>query len=589
MITTDTISELLKTHFGFSSFRPNQERIIQDILDGKDVLTIMPTGGGKSVCFQLPALALPGTAIVISPLIALMKDQVDALLANGISAAYYNSSQEVKIQNQTLQKLQAGDLKLLYVAPESLQNLMPYFSAIEISMIAVDEAHCISSWGHDFRPAYTQLGYLKKQFPQKPIAAFTATADRATQQDILTQLNISEAEVHLASFDRKNLYLEVRPGNNRIHQILKFLDSKPRESGIIYCLSRKSTEIVADKLNKSGYVAKSYHAGLTADERNDIQENFINDKIPIIVATIAFGMGIDKSNVRWVIHYNMPKNIEGYYQEIGRGGRDGLPAHNILFYSYADAVQLRKFTEGASNAEYQIAKLNRMQQFAEALSCRRIALLNYFGEHLTENCNNCDVCDSPPHYFDGTLLAKKVCSAVARLNEQESTGMIIDVLRGAQNAQVLEKGYEKIKTYGIVKDVSWLDLQQYIIQMINQGILEIRFHEKGRLVLTPLAHEILFQHKNVRLATLIKKEEEVPVEKVDTYSDSDLFQKLRELRSVIAKEEKVPAYIIFSDASLRDMELKRPTNKTAFKEVLGVGKVKQEKYAKRFTEVILNH
>ncbi|MFA7447095.1 MAG: DNA helicase RecQ [Weeksellaceae bacterium] len=589
MITTDTISELLKTHFGYSSFRPNQERIIQDILGGKDVLTIMPTGGGKSVCFQLPALALSGTAIVISPLIALMKDQVDALLANGISAAYYNSSQEVQVQNLTLQKLQAGELKLLYVAPESLQNLMSYISAIEISMIAVDEAHCISSWGHDFRPAYTQLGHLKKQFPQKPIAAFTATADRATQQDILAQLNISDAEVHLASFDRKNLYLEVRPGNNRINQILKFLDSKPRESGIIYCLSRKSTEIVADKLNKSGYVAKSYHAGLTSDERNTIQENFINDKIPIIVATIAFGMGIDKSNVRWVIHYNMPKNIEGYYQEIGRGGRDGLPAHNILFYSYADVVQLRKFTEGASNAEYQVAKLNRMQQFAEALSCRRIALLNYFGEHLTENCNNCDVCDSPPHYFDGTLLAKKVCSAVARLNEQESTGMIIDVLRGAQNAHVLEKGYEKIKTYGIVKDVSWLDLQQYIIQMINQGILEIRFHEKGRLVLTPLAHEILFQHKNVRLATLIKKEDEVPEEKVEIYSDSDLFQKLRELRSAIAKEEKVPAYIIFSDASLRDMELKRPTNKTTFKEVLGVGKVKQEKYAKRFTDVILNH
>ncbi|HUH28450.1 ATP-dependent DNA helicase RecQ, partial [Gelidibacter sp.] len=391
MIRTDTTLELLKTHFGYSTFRPNQDRIVNDIINGNDVLTIMPTGGGKSVCFQLPALALPGTAIVISPLIALMKDQVDALLTNGISAAYYNSSQEVSVQHETLRKLQAGDLKLIYVAPESLQNLSPYFSEIEISLIAVDEAHCISSWGHDFRPAYTQLGHLKKQFPNKPIAAFTATADGATQQDILTQLKIYDAEVHLSSFDRKNLYLEVRPGNDRITQIIRFLKTRPDESGIIYCLSRKSTQEVTTKLNKSGFKAKAYHAGLTAEKRNSIQESFINDATPIIVATIAFGMGIDKSNVRWVIHYNMPKNIEGYYQEIGRGGRDGLPAYNILFYSYADVVQLRKFTENASNAEYQIAKLNRMQQFAEALSCRRIALLNYFGEHHTENCNNCDV------------------------------------------------------------------------------------------------------------------------------------------------------------------------------------------------------
>jgi len=415
MITTDTTLNLLKTHFGYSRFRRNQESIINDILSGNDVLTIMPTGGGKSLCFQLPALVFSGTTIVISPLIALMKDQVDALLANGIAAAYYNSSQEPNTQNETLKILQRGELKLFYVAPESLQNLIRYFSVINISLIAVDEAHCISSWGHDFRPAYTQLGNLKMQFPNTPIAAFTATADSATQQDIVKQLNIPEAKVHLSSFDRKNLYLEVRPGNNRIKQILKFLDLRPDESGIIYCLSRKSTEKLASKLNSNGFKAKAYHAGLSAEKRSTIQESFINDNTPIIVATIAFGMGIDKSNVRWVIHYNMPKNIEGYYQEIGRSGRDGLPADNLLFYSYADVVQLRKFTQGSSNEEYQIAKLNRMQQFAEALSCRRIALLNYFGEHFTENCGNCDICNTPPNYFDGTMLAKKVCSAVSRL------------------------------------------------------------------------------------------------------------------------------------------------------------------------------
>ncbi|MBO3099968.1 DNA helicase RecQ [Gelidibacter pelagius] len=586
MITTDTTLELLKTHFGYRTFRPNQEQIVNDIINGNDVLTIMPTGGGKSVCFQLPALALPGTAIVISPLIALMKDQVDALLTNGISAAYYNSSQEVSVQNDILKQLQDGDLKLIYVAPESLQNLSQYFSEIEISLIAVDEAHCISSWGHDFRPAYTQLGYLKKQFPNKPIAAFTATADGATQQDIITQLNILDAKVHLSSFDRENLYLEVRPGNDRINQIIRFLKTRPDESGIIYCLSRKSTQEVTAKLKKSGFKAKAYHAGLSADQRNSIQESFINDVTPIIVATIAFGMGIDKSNVRWVIHYNMPKNIEGYYQEIGRGGRDGLPAYNILFYSYADVVQLRRFTENASNADYQIAKLNRMQQFAEALSCRRIALLNYFGEHHTENCNNCDVCKSPPRYFDGTILTKKVCSAVYRLKEQESTGMVIDVLRGAQNAQVMGKGYQNIKTYGILHDMSWLDLQQYIIQMLNQGILEIRFHENGRLVLTPLANAILFDDRPVRLATPRKQVQATKSDRIKHTTGSKLFQRLRELRSAIAKEAKVPAYVVFSDATLKDMEARRPKTKSEFKEVLGVGKVKAERYSRYFLSAI---
>jgi ATP-dependent DNA helicase RecQ len=586
MIAQDSIHSLLKTHFGYDSFKPNQEQIVNDILAGKDVLAIMPTGGGKSLCFQLPSLVLEGTTIVISPLIALMKDQVDALQANGIASAFYNSSQQQDVQNDILSKLTKGELQLLYVAPESLTNLSSYLSELKISLIAVDEAHCISSWGHDFRPAYTQLGYLKKQFPKTPIAAFTATADKATQADIITQLQIPKASVHLASFDRKNLYLEVRPGTTRINQILKFLKSRLSESGIVYCLSRKSTEMLAKKLNSNGFEAKAYHAGLSSEDRNLIQEDFINDRVPIIVATIAFGMGIDKSNVRWVIHYNMPKNIEGYYQEIGRSGRDGLPAYNLLFYSFADVIQLRQFAQGTSNETYQIAKLERMQQFAEALSCRRVALLNYFGEHLTENCGNCDICKAPPNYFDGTILTKKVCSAVSRLNEMEALGMVVDVLRGSQNAQVFDKGYQNIKTYGAAKEYSWLDLQQYCIQMINQGILEIRFHENGRLLLTPLAKKILFEDKKVRLADIQKTVVEIKKERSKKKSKGGLFEQLRQLRATIATEENVPAYIVFSDASLKDMEAKKPLTEAEFSDILGVGQAKQDKYAKRFLEVI---
>ncbi|MEO9257926.1 MAG: DNA helicase RecQ, partial [Crocinitomicaceae bacterium] len=547
MITTENILSNLKTYFGYDSFRLNQEKIITDILDKKNVLAIMPTGGGKSICFQLPALLLEGTAIVISPLIALMKDQVDALRANGIEADFYNSSQEQSIQNKVLSKLTKGELKLLYLAPESLPLLQNYLNEIKISLVAIDEAHCISSWGHDFRPAYTQLGTLKTLFPSSPIVAFTATADYATQDDILNQLNIPDAEKHLASFDRKNLYLEVRPGTDRLKQILTFLDARPDESGIIYCLSRKATETVAQKLKDKGYKVKTYHAGMLASDRTKVQEDFVNDRTPIVVATIAFGMGIDKSNVRWVIHYNMPKNIESYYQEIGRGGRDGLPAQALLFYSFADVMQLRQFLKGTSTEEFQLAKLERMQQFSEALSCRRIALLGYFGEHVTENCGNCDICKTPPNYFDGTLLAQKVCSAVARLKEQEALGMLVDVLRGAKNTAVFAKGYQEIKTYGQAKDVAWNDLQQYIIQMINQGILEVRFHENGRLLLTPLANKILFEGKHVQLANLQAKEEVAKKErstKTKKTKSSGLFEKLRQLRHQIATEENMPAYIV---------------------------------------------
>ena len=585
-----SIHNLLKTHFGYDTFRPNQLEIIEHVLSGKDTLAIMPTGGGKSLCYQLPALAQDGVAIVISPLIALMKDQVDALIGNGVSAAFYNSSQPQEIQQETLERLMAGQLKLLYVAPESIWGISNYLVKNTISLIAVDEAHCISSWGHDFRPAYTQLKRLQLEFSNVPIIALTATADKATQEDIINQLGVPEATKFISSFDRPNLYLDVRPGQQRLDQIFNFIEYRGLQSGIVYCLSRKSTETIAAKIKAKGYNAEAYHAGLAPEERSRIQEDFVNDKTPIIVATIAFGMGIDKSNVRWVIHYNMPKNIEGYYQEIGRGGRDGLKAHALLFYSYADVMQLRKFAEGTETKQIQLAKLERMQQFSEALSCRRKVLLNYFGEFITEDCGNCDICKSPPTYFDGTLIAQKICSAIHRLKEKEALGVVIDVLRGAKNQQVYDKGYQEVKTFGAAKDISWRDLQQYIIQLLNQGVLEIWFHEGGRLLLTGFAKQILFKNKKIKLAKPLLEDAKGKVikERVAT-KGKELFEKLRTLRAVFSKDMGVPAYVVFSDASIQDMENKKPTTKEEFSKISGVGKAKLEKYAEAFINVIAKH
>ena len=590
---SDFLNELhpyLKKYFGFDSFKDQQEEIITSVLKKKDCLVIMPTGGGKSICFQLPALLFKGTTLVISPLIALMKDQVDGLKANGVPADFFNSSQSAEEQQKILESAQEGKLKLLYVAPESLQGLSPILKEEYISCVAVDEAHCISSWGHDFRPSYQQLGFLKSTLPLTPVIALTATADKATRQDIMAQLKIPTAKQFLASFDRKNIALEVRPAHDRVSQILQFIKGRPNESGIIYCLSRKSTETLVEKFLDNGIKAAAYHAGLDFDSRNKVQENFIFDKTQIVCATIAFGMGIDKSNVRWVIHYNMPKNIEGYYQEIGRSGRDGLPAQALLFHSYGDVIQLQRFALGAANEEVQLAKLDRMKQFSEASTCRRKILLSYFGEFLGEDCGNCDVCKNPPQFFDGTIIAQKILSTIARLKESEATGIVIDVLRGAQNAAVLDKNYQEIKTYGIGKDISWNDWQHYAIQLINQGFCEIAFHKNNVLQLTPYSKDVLFGKTKVMLSKPIRKEERIALEKEQKakkpVSKNSLFERLRQLRFQISLEENIPAYLVFNDATLKEMEAERPTSEEELMEINGVGQRKLEVYGDLFIQEI---
>ncbi|WP_340198608.1 DNA helicase RecQ [Ascidiimonas sp. W6] len=578
----------LKKFFGYDHFREQQEAIITAVLNQQDSLVVMPTGGGKSLCFQLPALLLPNVTLVISPLIALMKDQVDGLNANGIEAAYLNSSQSSVEQNKIIERIISKELKLVYTAPESLAAFKEVLTAAHVSCIAVDEAHCISSWGHDFRPSYQQLSFLKKTLPQIPIIALTATADKATRNDIIEQLGIFSAKQFITSFDRANIELEVRASHKRIEQIIHFLKERKGQSGIIYCLSRKTTEQLSEKLKDKGIPAEAYHAGQSFQKRTKIQEDFIYDKIQIICATIAFGMGIDKSNIRWVIHYNMPKNLEGYYQEIGRSGRDSEKAHALLFHSYADVIQLRKFAEGTANEEVQLAKLERMKQFAEATSCRRKILLSYFGEFRETNCNNCDVCKNPPVFFEGTIIAQKALSIIARLKEMEALGVVIDVLRGAQNATIYDKGYQNIKSYGIGKDISWKDWQHYIIQLIDQGFCEIAFHENNHLKLTEASRKILFENQKIALAKPIDiKAKLVGLETADRKQKASiLFEKLKFLRHQIALQENIPAYLVFSDATLREMERKKPLDEVSFLKISGVGQRKLEVYGKQFMDEI---
>lgn len=597
----------LKSYFGYTSFRPLQEDIINCILQKKDTLVLMPTGGGKSLCYQIPALLMEGTAIVVSPLISLMKDQVEALQNNGIIARALNSTNDETSNANIRFECRQGRVKLLYISPERLLTEINYLlKDIRISLFAIDEAHCISQWGHDFRPEYTQLKTLREQFPQIPVVALTATADKITRQDIVDQLAMRDPQIFISSFDRPNLSLDVKRGyqqKEKIRTIVDFISRHAGESGIIYCMSRNTTEKVAEILEGYGISTTVYHAGLSAATRDAAQEDFINDRIQVVCATIAFGMGIDKSNVRWVIHYNLPKSIESFYQEIGRAGRDGLPSDTLLFYSLADIVLLSRFASESGQQELNMEKLKRMQQYAEADICRRRILLNYFGESMDHDCGNCDVCRNPPQRFDGTILVQKALSAIARTDQQVGTSTLIDILKGAATADIIERGYDKLKTYGAGRDVPARDWQDYLLQMLNLGYFEVAYNEKNHLKITETGKKVLFGHERAQLV-VIKREEFLshekrkrkktashitPVQPEPTMFEDEnlqLFEALRALRKKLADQQAIPAYIVLSDKVLHLLASSRPTTIDAFGEISGIGEYKKERYGKEFIEVI---
>ena len=577
--------QVLKEIFGFNTFRPLQQEVIEHALSGKDSLVIMPTGGGKSVCFQIPALMRDDVTLVISPLISLMKDQVDALTAHGIKAGFYNSTLSEFERATLVDDCLNNRIKLLYISPESLLHAQQgWLGRVKIAFVVIDEAHCVSMWGHDFRPEYQMIGQLRERYPKVPFMALTATADKITRKDISDKLGLKDAQLFLASFNRPNLSLAVRsqvPKNKKEKEFLQFINDRQGESGIIYCLSRRETEEWAEFLSQNGISAKFYHAGMLASDREFVQDGFINDRFTVICATIAFGMGIDKSNVRWIIHNNLPKNIEGYYQEIGRAGRDGLPSDTVLYYNYRDVALLNDFIKESEFKEVYRDKIKRILNYAEATSCRRNILLSYFGETVRENCGNCDVCGSPPKVFEGTVTAQKALSAVSRSGEKLGINLLVNVLRGADTIEIHEKQLNKIKTYGAGKEYSFAEWQHFINQMVNQGLFEIAYDEHMHLKLTELAEDVLKGKQTVHLSQIIERvkperSRKTPPENV--VPEVALLDQLKAWRKKIAAQNKVPAYVIFHDSTLNDIAAVKPQSLEALSQIQGMGKVKLERF-----------
>ncbi|MGN0281466.1 MAG: DNA helicase RecQ [Prevotella sp.] len=597
---------VLKTFFGYDSFRHNQLEIINSVMTGHDTLVLMPTGGGKSLCYQIPAIMMPGTCIVVSPLISLMQDQVEALRANGIEAEALNSSLDLSIDTTIRRKVISGDIKILYMSPERLMSEIPFLlSQMHISLIAIDEAHCISQWGHDFRPEYSQLGDLRDRFPDIPMMALTATADKITRTDIIRLLRLKRPNEFISSFDRPNLSLAVKKGyttKEKTKFIVNFIKARPFDAGIIYCLSRASTEKLARELNEQGIKAAAYHAGMTAEDRKTAQTKFKQDDLLVVCATIAFGMGIDKSNVRWVIHFNMPKSIESYYQEIGRAGRDGAPAETILFYSLSDIVLLSRFVKESGQREVNADKLRRMQEYAESSVCRRRILLNYFNETSDRDCHNCDVCHDSPQRFDGTRFVQMALSAAKRTGENAKASTIIEIVKGIKSPTIVRKRYDTLPTFGVGKELTTKQWKDYMLQMMQLGFFEIEYDKSYAVKVTTAGEDVLYGRKNALLCQVTEHEDSITTKvrknkKIQLViphftnvganeEDPKLFEALRILRKQCADEEGFPPYIVFSDKVLHNLAIVRPTSIEAFGCVSGIGEHKKAKYGPRFVELI---